>query len=147
MGGIVCAIRGGPGSETTVDAGIALAKRTDLLVYFLYVVNLDFLKHTNRSRVHAITDEMDDLGDFFVSAAKEKAETQGVSAESVIRHGNVRQSIVELCHELNADYLILGSPAEETEENFFTHQQQEEFARHIAEETGVKVIIPGKSQL
>ena len=43
MPGILCAVRGGPASQPTIAKAIALAQETGLPLYFLYVVNLDFL--------------------------------------------------------------------------------------------------------
>ena len=42
MSGIVCAVRGGPASQPTLQRAITLAKETGLPLFFLYVVNLDF---------------------------------------------------------------------------------------------------------
>ncbi len=63
MPGIVCAIRGGPASKPTIARSIALAKETDLPLFFLYVVNLDFLAYTSSSRIHTITQEMEQMGE------------------------------------------------------------------------------------
>ena len=50
MPGIVCAVRGGPASQPTIEKAIALALETGLPLCFLYVVNLDFLSQTPTSR-------------------------------------------------------------------------------------------------
>ena len=78
MSGIVCAVRGGPASQPTIQRAIALAKETGLPLFFLYVVNLDFLDSTTRSRTHTISKEMAQMGEFILLMAKSKAEAQGV---------------------------------------------------------------------
>ena len=93
MSGIVCAIRGGPDSQPTIAQAISLAKETELPLHFLYVVNLDFLSHTTSSRVHTISMEMHQMGEFILLSAQSLASTLGITTEGAIRHGNVMEEI------------------------------------------------------
>ncbi|MFQ5421322.1 MAG: universal stress protein [Anaerolineae bacterium] len=143
MSGIVCAIRGGASSRPTINQAIRTAMETNLPVYFLYVLNLDFLKKGSQSRTQTISAEMQELGEFILLAAQAQAERQGVTAAGIIREGHVvGDEIIDLCHERMADYVILGRPQEAKEENVFTHEQLDQFGRHIEQETGAKVIYP-----
>lgn len=144
MAGIVCAIRGGPESQAPIDEAIALAKKTELTLYFLYVVNLDFLTHTASSRVHTISEEMERMGDFILLTAQDSASAQGLTAQRVVRHGNVREEIVRLCHEVSADYLVLGRPHIGREESVFTTQALlRRFIERAEEQTDARVILAG----
>lgn len=141
MSGIVCAIRGGTSSQPTISRAIGLAQETDLPLYFLYVLNLDFLMRAGQSRTQIISEEMQELGQFILLAAQAQAEQQGITAEGTIREGHVvGDEIIGLCREVNAEYVILGRPQEAKEDNVFTHEQLDEFGRHIETETGTKVI-------
>jgi nucleotide-binding universal stress UspA family protein len=142
MPGIVCAVRGGPASQPTIAKAIALAQETGLPLYFLYVVNLDFLSHTPTSRVHTISQEMHEMGEFILLMAREGASRQGISAGGVVRHGNVGEELIGLCHELEADYLVLGKPKVEREDTVFTHDRLREFVARSEEQTGAKVVFP-----
>jgi nucleotide-binding universal stress UspA family protein len=142
MSGIVCAVRGGPPSKPTIARAITLAQETGELLYFLYVVNLDFLTHTTSTRVHTISEQMSQMGEFILFTAQDTAARQGVSAESVIRHGNIGEEIIELCHELDADYLVMGPPQVEKEASVFTHELLQQFIERTEEQTGAKVILP-----
>ncbi len=142
MSGIVCAIRGGPDSQPTIKRAIALARETDLTLYFLYVVNLDFLSRTTSTRVHTISEEMREMGEFILLSAQTTASAQGVTAEGVVRHGNVGEEIVALCHELAADYLVLGRPRLQHEESVFTHELLAEFVKRAEQQTGASVVLP-----
>jgi nucleotide-binding universal stress UspA family protein len=142
MSGIVCAIRGGPDSQAAIAKAIALARQTDLPLYFLYVVNLDFMSHTTSTRVHTISEEMRQMGEFILLAAQAQASTHGVAAEGVVRHGNVAREIGGLCHELAVDYLVLGRPQFEKEESVFTQDLLAQFIRETEEQTGAKVVMP-----
>ncbi len=142
MPGIVCAIRGGPASQPTITKAITLAQETGLPLYFLYVVNLDFLSQTPTSRVHTISQEMHQMGQFILLMAQETSARQGVSAEGVVRHGRVGEELIGLCHELEADYLVLGKPKVEQEDTVFTRDLLREFVARSEEQTGATVVFP-----
>lgn len=141
MSGIVCAIRGGPESQATIDRAIEVARESGRSLFFLYVVNLDFLAHTSSSRTRTISEQMEKMGEFILLAAQARASQQGVPAEGVIRHGNVREEIAGLCHEIIADCLVLGRPQAEREANVFTEEQLGCFVQQTEEETGAQVVM------
>lgn len=143
MSGIICAIRGGSASQTTIEKSIELANQTDLTVYYLYVVNLDFLSYTSSSRTHTITKELHELGEFILSMAQTRAEKKGVRAESVIRDGTVGKEIVALAKEVSANYVVLGKPQGGEEEDVFTHERLRTFSDKIEQESGAKVVFAG----
>ena len=141
IGGIVCAVRGGPSSLYTIDRAVALAEETGLSLHLLYVVNLGFLTHTVTSRVRTISEEMHRMGESILLAAQSRAQAYGVRAQKVVRHGEVMTEISKLCHELNADYLVLGQPGGKDEGDVFTQAQQAQFREKIEKETGARVIL------
>jgi nucleotide-binding universal stress UspA family protein len=142
MSGIVCALRGGPQSQPTIDRAIRLSKDTDQPLFFLYVVNLDFLEHTASSRVHAISQELQQMGEFILLAAQENAAAKGVQAQGLVRHGNVSEEIAAYCHELEAEYLVIGRPRLQHEESLFTDAQLQVFIQRIEDQTGARVVLP-----
>ena len=145
MSGIVCAIRGGPDSHPTISKAIEIAKEKNLPLNFLYIVNLDFLSHTISSRVHTLSKEMHQMGEFILLSAQALAAAQGVQAQGFVRHGNVGDTIVGLCHELDAEYLVLGYPHPTREESVFTQETLAQFTGHIEEQTGARVFLAGGS--
>jgi nucleotide-binding universal stress UspA family protein len=146
MSGIVCAIRGGPASRPTIDKAIELAKKSDLALYFLYIVNIDFLDHTIRSRVQTISQQMQQMGEFILLTAQATAKGKGIEAQGIVRHGNVIQEISGLCHEIMADYLVIGRPNFHMEDSLFTETLLADFIKRIEEQTGAKVILPEESE-
>ena len=142
MSGIVCAIRGGPASQPTIAKAIALAQETGLPLYFLYVVNLDFLAQTPTSRVHTISQEMHQMGEFILLMAQETSARQGISAEGMVRHGSVGEELIGLCHELEADYLVVGKPKVDREDTVFTQELLHQFVARTEEQTGATVVFP-----
>ena len=141
MAGIVCAIRGGPASRPTIDKSIQLAEETKLPLYFLYVVNLDFLVHTSVGRTQGISKELHEMGEFILLTAQSQAEAKGIHAEGVVRHGMVREEITNHCQEIKANYVILGTPKHQQEENVFTHERLDAFGQQIENESGAKVVL------
>ena len=142
MSGIVCAIRGGPASRPTIEKAISLAKETELPLYFLYVVNLDFLAFTSSSRIHLISKQMREMGEFILITAQSKAQSEGVPAEGIVRQGNIREEIISLCLETDARYVVLGKPKiQSEEENVFTKEHLDEFAQNLKMESGVEIVL------
>lgn len=141
MSGIVCAIRGGPDSDHTIEEAITLAKETGQHLIFLYVVNLDFLSHTSHSRVQTISKEMHQLGDFILLNAQARAEARNTQADTVVRHGNVGEEIIQLSREIDAEYVVLGEPSGQGERDTFTQERLHQFIEHIENAGGVKVIL------
>jgi len=139
MSGIVCAIRGGPASQPTINRAIALAKAKKLPLYFVYIVDIEFLRHTSHVRSHTILAEMRQMGEFILLTAETKAELQGVTAQGVVHEGNVGEQIVRLCRETAAEFVVMGRPAM-TETDVFTTDKLHQFGRKIEQETGARVI-------
>jgi nucleotide-binding universal stress UspA family protein len=146
MGGIVCAIRGGPDSQLTIAHAIALARDTGLPLHFLYVVNLDFLSRASSIRVHTISAEMRQMGEFILLSALSQAAAQKVTVEGVIRSGNVGEEITQLCHEIAADYLVLGTPQVHPAESLFTDRQLAEFVEQTEALTGARVVLAERAE-
>ncbi|MBN1967406.1 MAG: universal stress protein [Anaerolineae bacterium] len=144
MSGIVCAIRGGPDSRSTIERAIALALEAGLPLHFLYVVNLDFLTLTSSSRVQTISVQMEQMGEFILLTAQDAAARQGVTAQGDIRHGKVREQISALCHEIAADMVVIGAPQAGQEDNVFTQAALETFIEQLEQETGAAVFVPGR---
>ena len=142
MSGIICAIRGGPDSQVTINKAIDLAEKTALPLSFLYVVNLDFLTRTSSTRLHTISKEMHQMGEFILLAAQATASARGITAGGIVRQGNVGEEIVALCHELQADYLVLGQPQFHEEDSLFNQERLRRFIEQTESQTGARVIVP-----
>lgn len=146
MSGIVCAVRGGPSSRLTIAKAIELAKDVNLPLYFLYVVNLDFLSYTSSSRTKAISEEMYQLGEFILLAAQTEASRHGITAHSEIREGKVADEIVKFSKAVKADKIVLGLPSQvEGKESIFNDPQLASFIKHIEEQTDAEVILVGEN--
>ncbi len=140
MSGILCAIRGGPSSRPTISTSIQLAQETGEIIYFLYVVNLDFLSHSSSSKTNNISHEIRDMGEFILLSAQEQATEAGTQAEGVIREGRVVEEIISYCEEESPLYVNLGQPEEEDEDNLLSTEPLQMFADRIKEVCQAQVI-------
>ncbi|MGD2252600.1 MAG: universal stress protein [Anaerolineales bacterium] len=141
MPGIVCAIRGGPGSNPTIDKAVELAKEINEQLSFLFVVNLEFLAQTLSSRVATLSEQMHQMGEFILLNAQSRAEKQGVEAATHIGQGKVVDSIIDLCKELEARYVVIGRPRKGEGESPLSHSDVGGFLERLKQECGAKVIL------
>ena len=144
MSGIVCAVRGGPESQPTIKKSIALSLDEKLPLYFIYIVNLDFLSHTSGSRTQVLSEEMREMGEFILYLAEENAKKQGVNATGVVLKGSVREEIAKYCHKIQADFLVMGKPKILKESSHFTEESFKNFISLTEEQTGAKVVLAEK---
>lgn len=139
MGIILCPTRGGPASYNTQDKAIALAKEKGDTLLFLYIVNLHFLDKTAAPIVVDVEDEVQQMGEFLLLMAKERAEEQGVKTRTLSRKGKVREEIKKVAQEENVSLILLGRPA--GEQSAFQLAEVKEFAAEIERETGIEAIV------
>ena len=139
MGIILCPTRGGPASYSTQDKAITLAKERGDTLLFLYVVDLRFLDKTAAPIVVDVGDEVQEMGEFMLLMAKERAEGQGVETRTISRKGKVREEIKRIAQEEGVSLILLGRPA--GEESSFQLAELEKFAAEIEMEIGIEVVI------
>lgn len=138
MGTIVCATRGGEASIKTQEYAINLAKERGVKLIFVYVTDVHFLDHTGASILVDVATEIENMGEFLLLMAKERAEKAGISADIVTKRGVFRDALVEVVQETNAELVVLGKPDDRVLP-MQTHLDGVVLA--IKEQTGVDAII------
>jgi nucleotide-binding universal stress UspA family protein len=139
MSGIVCAIRGCPASRPTIEKSIQLAGEAGLTLYFLYVIDTRFLDKIAEPILVDPEEGITKMGEILLLIAKERAEEQGVQAETIHLRGEVRQVLKEAARKEEVDVIILGSPS--GEKSVFDAQALVTFAAEIETETGIQTKI------
>jgi nucleotide-binding universal stress UspA family protein len=140
MGKILCATRGGEASYRTQDAAIALAQEQGDELLFLYVVDIGFLDKTASAvRPDVVATELENLGQFLLLMAEERAEKHNVRAGHILRHGELRKELKAAAQLPDVTLVVLGRPA--GEESAFVPAGLAEFASEIESETGTPVRI------
>lgn len=79
------------------------------------------------------------MGEFILLTVQSKAEAEGVLAEGIVRQGNVGEQIISASKELEADYVVLGTPQGIHEADHFTQDRFNEFIQRIEEESNAEV--------
>jgi len=140
MGKILCATRGGEASYRTQDAVIALAQERGDALVFLYVVDTDFISRTEYAvRPDVVATEMENMGQFLLTMACERADNQGVEATACIKHGKLTTALKEAAVEQGVSLVALGRPA--GGDSRFQLAGLEKLAAEITEETGIEARI------
>jgi hypothetical protein len=81
---------------------------------------------------------MEKLGDFLLLMAQERAKKQGVTAETILRHGFLQEEFEAAASELDISVVLLGKPGVEGN---FSMESLERAAAEIEENCQVKVMI------
>ena len=89
MGKILCATRGGEASYRAQEQAIALARQLGASLIFLYVVDTHFLDKTAAPIVVDVGNQLQNMGQFLLAMAQDRAARQGVSATCISRAGAV----------------------------------------------------------
>lgn len=113
MATILYPTRGGPSSYPNQDLAISLARERDATLIFLYVSDVRFLDRVASPVLVDVETELDELGEFMLTMAKDKAQRAGVTAEIAIRRGIFRDALKEMIAEHKIDTVIVGSSEED----------------------------------
>ena len=108
---ILYTTRGGQTSYLNQDAVIALAREGKAKLIFLYVSNVQFLEKLGYvSHTKVVEEELEDLGEFLLAMACERAEKAGWKAEAVVRQGVFMEAVNEVIREHQVDTFVIGAP-------------------------------------
>jgi nucleotide-binding universal stress UspA family protein len=137
---IVCATRGGEASRRAQDKAIELAKARGARLIFLNVADMEFMSDTAAPLVVDVQREMVRMGEFMLLMAQERAEEQGVTAETIVCPGRVRHVIITCLQEVGATTLVLGRPHPKSQARVFDEAEVDPFAEFVRTATGVEVV-------
>lgn len=108
---ILCPTRGGKDSYSNQDRAVALAKERGVGVLFLYITNVEFLDLTAAPKLIDIEHELDEMGEFMLAMAQERAEKASVAASTLVKHGHFREVLADVIEEHEISIVVLGSSA------------------------------------
>ena len=136
---ILCPTRGGKESHPNQDFAINLAKERGADLLFMYVSNIQLISRSAPPIVVDIEEELDELGDFLLSMAQERAEKSGVPAKATVRRGVFTKVLREVIEENQITTVILGSSRKET--GIVTYEHLQELSTELSQELGVEFIV------
>jgi nucleotide-binding universal stress UspA family protein len=134
---IVCATRGGEGSEPTVQGAINLAQERGLRLTFLYIADLEFMRHATTGHTSVAAEGLHKMGEFIMLTLVEQAQAEGIEAGFAVREGRFRDELLHYLEETRPAMLVLGRPQSDT--GFFDPRKLSRLAEEIEEQTGVPV--------
>jgi nucleotide-binding universal stress UspA family protein len=135
---VLCPTRGGDASYPDQDRAIALAKERGARLVFLYVTDVRFLFKGSAALVVDMEHELDEMGEFLLTMAQERAEKQGVTAEAIVRHGSFRQAVSEVAESYQVSLIVFGAPGEDRLTNV---SYLRELADELRREHNVEVLL------
>ena len=136
---VLCATRGGPASYPNQDAAIALAKARGQDIVFIYVTNVEFLEKVSSAILVDMDEQMEELGEFLLLMAKERAEQAGVHAQIDVRTGPFCQALINAVRAHHADLVVFGQPGETG--SLFKTEQLQQLGECLRKETGAEVML------
>lgn len=114
MSVILCPTRGGKSSVPNQEWAIRLAKERNARLIFLYVSNVSFLDNLASPLLVDIAHELDEMGEFLLAMAQDRARQAGLEADIRVRQGVFREALAEVIREEDVDTVVIGASAEET---------------------------------
>jgi len=136
---ILCLTRGGEASYPNQDGAIAIAKDQDEELLFLYITSVQFLDYSAAPKVVDIESELDEMGEFLLVMAQERARKAGVVADILVRRGNFSEVLKDVVQEYPIETVILGSSTGDT--GVITEEYISEITEEISREYDVEFII------
>lgn len=132
--------RGGDTTYRNQDRAAALAKERGETLLLLYISNVHFLDHT-AGPVHMdlVQKELDELGEFLLALAQERAQNSGVKAETLVLHGEFRQALRQMIREYEIAAVVLGRPAHD--KALTTVEYISQIAQSITKDLGVEAFV------
>jgi len=142
---ILCPTRGGKDSYPNQDRAIALAKERGVGVLFLYITNVEFLGLTAAPKLIDIEHELDELGEFMLAMAQERAEKANVAASTLVLRGQFREVLSDVIEENEIGTVVLGSSAGGT--GVVTASYIQDLIEEIHGKIGVEFIVVDQGEI
>jgi hypothetical protein len=146
MNKILCPTRGGEASQINQDKAIEIAAERGWKIVFLYVSNVGFLRNLRTAMMEKqILNDLDDMGEFILSMAQERAEKKNVESEICLKHGVFFTALKEAAEEYETGAVFLGSSAED--EGYTTKGYLDNLVEHVCEFADLEIIIARKGKI
>jgi nucleotide-binding universal stress UspA family protein len=140
---IVCGVTGSTHAQKAALEAAALAKANNAKLTYVYAVDIGFLRSgiTVQLPSEFAEDSLMHLGSHILEHAAKLAESQGVSAQQVVRKGPVLDVLRAVVSEEKADLLVLGHEKRTFFEKAFFKGEVEDHVQELKEQTGAEVTV------
>ncbi|MFC1878719.1 universal stress protein, partial [Chloroflexota bacterium] len=121
------------------EKAVALALERDAELLFLYVTNVEFLGQTWKPKVIDLETELDQMGDFLLAMAQERAQIAGASAQTAVRRGDFRSVLKDVIAEYPIDTVVMGSS--EKGAGLITTEYMRQLGEQVSAENEIEFIV------
>ncbi len=139
---VMCAVRGGPESRTTVSHAIDLALARGARLTFLHVMDAEFLGHATHGALSVVYGELVEMGTFAMLILCDRAQRRGVrQVDYLVLEGNVQRQIQRAVREHRPQVLVMGCPTRSPGGNAFSPADLQRFAAELEAAGRVEVVL------
>jgi len=132
--------RGGEASYPNQDRAITLAKERDADLLLLYVANVHFLDRLAGPVIVDVETELEEMGEFLLALAQERAEKAGVRAKTLVLRGEFRDALEQVIQEhKEVTTVVLGTAVEGT--GVAPPGYLEDLIQWLLTECGIEVVV------
>jgi nucleotide-binding universal stress UspA family protein len=143
---VVCAVRGGPESRSTVTRAIELALEAGARLTFLHVMDAEFLQYATIGPLSVVYDELLEMGKFAMLILCDRARRRGVvNVDYLVREGNIRKQLLLFAVETQAEVLVIGQPTRSPGRNVFKSEELVAFSAGLESQGQLRVVRVGPS--
>ena len=144
---ILCPTRGGEASIPNQLKAVELAQERGANLIFLYVSNVHFLDHTAApvTEIDIVEEQLDEVGEFLLTMAVERAREAGLEAECVVRRGVFRQAVIDVINSNPVELVVIGSADEDTA--WTTPEYRQSLAQFLTEDCEVEFIVTSDGEI
>ncbi len=138
---IICAVRGGPESRTTISQAIELALKHKTRLTFLHILDAEFLNYATISPLSLVYNELVEMGTFAMLILCDRAKRRGVErVDYIIREGNIRKQLRNFAIETHAEVMVMGKPTRSPGKNVFKIEDFESFVTEMEVDGNIQVL-------
>ncbi|GJM40552.1 MAG: hypothetical protein DHS20C20_08340 [Ardenticatenaceae bacterium] len=111
---ILCPTRGGKSSIPNQQWAIQFAKEQNAHLIFLYISDVHFLDNLSSPVLVDVAHELDEMGEFLLAMAQDRALQGGLKSDILVRQGIFREALAEVIREKKVDTVIIGKSTQGT---------------------------------
>lgn len=140
---IVCGVTASAHSQKAAMEAAALAKQHNAKLTYVYAVDVSFLKGSFGGQLSSgmAEESLDRLGKHILDYAEQLAQSQGVSAKKVVRHGAPLEVLKQVVLEEKAELLVLGHEKRTFFEKALFKGEVEDHIEELKQQTGTEVTV------
>jgi nucleotide-binding universal stress UspA family protein len=129
---IVCAVRGGPESRSTVSRAIDLALEHQAHLTFLHILDAEFLEYATIGPLSLVYAEMVEMGTFAMLILCDRARRRGLECvDYQVLEGNIRKQLLKYAIDTHAEIIVMGKPTRSPGRNVFKPEEFLEFTNEM----------------